>query len=336
MTITGEMLIGFSAVRGTEGSQCAFNPASNSEISEPSFGMGGAAEVERAASLAAQAFDVFRNVTLAKRAAFLDAIADNILGIGDELIERAHAETGLPIARLQVERGRTVGQLRLFAKVVRDGHFLGSTIDHAQPERQPLPRADLRLVKVPVGPIAVFGASNFPLAFSVAGGDTASALTAGAPVIVKAHGAHLGTSELVGRAIQKAAREHGLPEGVFSLLFGAAANSGKRWSRIRSLRQLGSRVPVRAASRLCESRTLKPTYPVYAEMSSINPVFLFPGALASRAEAIGKAFADSLTLGAGQFCIRIQAWCWRLTVRTLIDSSRLQVNRWRQSRHRRC
>src|ERR1700757_967080 len=142
MTITGKMLIGFSSVRGTEGSQRAFNPTTNAEILEPSFGRGGAAEVERAAILATQAFDAYRNLPLEKRAAFLDAIADNINAIGDELIERAHAETGLPVQRLQGERGRTVGQLRLFAKVVRDGHFLGATIDHAQPVRQPLPRAD--------------------------------------------------------------------------------------------------------------------------------------------------------------------------------------------------
>ncbi|REE18117.1 NADP-dependent aldehyde dehydrogenase [Paraburkholderia sp. BL27I4N3] len=303
MTITGEMLIGFSAVRGNEGSQHAFNPATDSEIPEPSFGMGGAAEVERAAFLAAQAFDVFRNVPLETRAAFLESIADNIVGIGDELIERAHAETGLPVLRLQGERGRTVGQLRLFAKVARDGHFLSSTIDHAQPERQPLPRADIRLAKVPVGPVAVFGASNFPLAFSVAGGDTASAFAAGAPVIVKAHGAHLGTSELVGRAILKAVKEQGLPEGVFSLLFGAGRNLGEALVAhpiIKAVGFTGSRQGGLALVRIANARP--EPIPVYAEMSSINPVFLFPGALASRAEAIGKAFADSLTLGAGQFC----------------------------------
>jgi len=303
MTITGEMLIGFSSVRATEGSQRAFNPTTNAEILEPSFGMGGAAEVERAAILATQAFDAYRNLPLEKRAAFLDAIADNINAIGDELIERAHAETGLPVQRLQGERGRTVGQLRLFAKVVRDGHFLGATIDHAQPVRQPLPRADLRLVKIPLGPVAVFGASNFPLAFSVAGGDTASALAAGAPVIVKAHGAHLGTSELVGRAIQKAVRDHALPEGVFCMLFGAGRKLGEALvahPAIKAVGFTGSRQGGLALVRIANARP--EPIPVYAEMSSINPVFLFPGALKNRAEAIGKAFADSLTLGAGQFC----------------------------------
>ncbi|MBN3752070.1 aldehyde dehydrogenase (NADP(+)) [Paraburkholderia sp. Tr-20389] len=303
MTITGDMLIGFSAVRGNEGEQRAFNPASNSEIAEPVFGMGGAAEVERATSLAQQAFDSYRNVPLAKRAAFLEAIADNILDLGDELIERAHAETGLPLQRLQGERARTVGQLRLFAKVVHDGHFLGATIDHAQPARQPLPRADLRLAKVPLGPVAVFGASNFPLAFSVAGGDTASALAAGAPVVVKAHGAHLGTSKLVGCAIQKAVKENGLPEGTFSLLFGAGRTLGEALVShpvIKAVGFTGSRQGGLALMRIANARP--EPIPVYAEMSSINPVFLFPSALENRAEAIGGAFVDSLTMGAGQFC----------------------------------
>ncbi len=303
MTLTGEMLIGFAAVHGANGSKRALNPATNAEIPEPTFGMGSAADVERAACLAAQAFDVYRNLSPEKRATFLEAIADNILGIGDKLIERAHAETGLPVARLQGERGRTVGQMRLFAKVVRDGHFLGSTIDHAQPERQPLPRADLRLVKVPLGPVAVFCASNFPLAFSVAGSDTASALAAGAPVIVKAHGAHLGTSELVGRAIQKAVKEQGLPEGVFSLLFGEGRKLGEvlvAHPLVKAVGFTGSRQGGLALVRTANARP--EPIPVYAEMSSINPVFLLPGALANRAEAIGKAFAESLTLGAGQFC----------------------------------
>ncbi len=303
MELTGEMLIGFSAVRGNAGSQRAFDPAADAEIAEPVFGMGGAAEVERAATLATGAFDTYRKLPLSVRAGFLDAVADGILDLGDGLIERAHAETGLPPARLQGERARTVGQLRLFAKVVRDGHFLGACIDPARPERTPLPRADLRLARIPLGPVAVFGASNFPLAFSVAGGDTASALAAGAPVIVKAHGAHLGTSELVARAVQKAARDKGLPEGVFSLLMGAGRELGEALvahPAIKAVGFTGSRQGGLALLRIANARP--EPIPVYAEMSSINPVFLFPAALASRAEAIGRAFADSLTLGAGQFC----------------------------------
>jgi NADP-dependent aldehyde dehydrogenase len=209
----------------------------------------------------------------------------------------------LPKQRLHGERGRTVDQLRLFAKVVRDGRFLSATIDHAQPERQPVPRVDLRMAKVPLGPVAVFGASNFPLAFSVAGGDTVSALAAGAPVIVKAHSAHLGTSELVGRAIQKTVREMSLPKGVFSVLFGAGRQLREALvshPAIKAVGFTGSRQGGLALTRIANARP--EPIPVYAEMSSINLVFLSPGALASRAEAMGKGFADSLALGAGQFC----------------------------------
>ena len=301
--LTGEMLIGFAAVRGLQGSQHAFDPTQNESISEPLFGMGGQEEVERAATLAEAAFDPYRSLPLHRRAAFLEAIAENILAIGDVLIERAHLESGLPAARLIGERGRTVGQLRMFAQVVRGGHFLRATIDPAQPDRSPLPRADLRLAKIPLGPVAVFGASNFPLAFSVAGGDTASALAAGAPVIVKAHSAHLGTSELVARAIQKAAKDCELPEGVFSMLIGAGRKLGEALvahPAIKAVGFTGSRQGGLALVRIANAR--HEPIPVYAEMSSLNPVFLLPEALSRRAEAIGQAFAESLTLGAGQFC----------------------------------
>jgi 2,5-dioxopentanoate dehydrogenase len=302
-SLTGDMLIGFSTVRGRAGEQRAFDPATNVEIAEPVFGFGAAGEVDQAATLAARAFDTYRNLPLARRAAFLEAIATGLLDNADALIGRAHAETGLPQARLQGELARTVGQLRLFASVVREGHFLSATIDHAMPERKPLPRADLRLQKIPLGPVAVFGASNFPLAFSVAGGDTASALAAGAPVIVKAHGAHLGTSELAGRVIQAAARDTGMPEGTFSLLFGAGRQLGEALvahPAIKAVGFTGSRQGGLALVRIANQRP--EPIPVYAEMSSINPVFLLDGALKNRAESIGRDFADSLTLGAGQFC----------------------------------
>ncbi|OAE62518.1 2,5-dioxovalerate dehydrogenase [Achromobacter insolitus] len=303
MQLTGEMLIGRAAVRGEAGSQRAFNPTANAEILEPEFGLGSREDVERAVDLATRAFDSYRNLPLERRAAFLEAIAEEILALGDALIERARAESGLPVARLTGERARTAGQLRLFAQVVRDGHFLRATIDTAQPERQPAPRADLRLAKIPLGPVAVFGASNFPLAFSVAGGDTASALAAGAPVIVKAHSAHLGTSELVGRAIQKAAERLDMPEGVFSLLIGAGRDIGEALVAhpgIKAVGFTGSRQGGLALLRIANSR--HEPIPVYAEMSSINPVFLLPRALSARAEALAQGFADSLTMGAGQFC----------------------------------
>ncbi|MDQ2148399.1 aldehyde dehydrogenase (NADP(+)) [Alcaligenaceae bacterium C4P045] len=302
MTLHGDMLIGAAAVRGSAGTQRAINPASRAEL-EPAFGLGTRADVERAAGLAEQAFDPFRALPLETRAQFLETIAQNILDLGDALIERAHQESGLPLARLQGERGRTVGQLRLFARVVRDGHFLTATIDPAQPARTPLPRADLRLQKLPLGPVAVFGASNFPLAFSVAGGDTASAFAAGCPVIVKAHSAHLGTSEMVGRAIQKAVGQHKLPEGVFSLLIGAGRDIGEALvahPAIKAVGFTGSRQGGLSLVATAQSRA--EPIPVYAEMSSINPVFLMPAALEQRAETIASGYVDSLVMGVGQFC----------------------------------
>ena len=301
MTITGEMIIGSQLVRGTAGEQRAYNPSTRAEF-EPSFGQATGADVERACELAAAAFDPYRALPLEQRARFLEAVAEQILAIGPELIERAQQETGLPQARLEGERMRTVNQLRLFAKVVRDGRFLGATIDSALPDRTP-PRPDLRLAKIGLGPVAVFGASNFPLAFSVAGGDTASALAAGCPVVVKAHGAHLGTSELVGRAVQRAVSECGVPEGVFSMLFGDGRTIGQQLvahPAIKAVGFTGSRGGGTALMRTAAARS--EPIPVYAEMSSVNPMFLLPKALEEGGAALANGFVDSLTLGVGQFC----------------------------------
>ena len=207
--ITGDILIGAQRVPGRERSFRAINPATG-EAMEPAFAFAGPEEVERACALAWDAFHIYRETGLDERARFLETIATNILDIGDALIERASAETGLPRARIEGERARTVGQLKLFAEVVRRGEWLDLRIDPALPERKPLPRVDLRLRNIGLGPVAVFGASNFPLAFSVAGGDTASALAAGCPVVVKGHPAHPGTGELVGQAIQAAVASSGL------------------------------------------------------------------------------------------------------------------------------
>lgn len=300
-TLNGNLLIGATSVAGTAAPLRAVDPATGATI-EPAFGTATVADVARACTLAEQAFDTYRATTPDARAAFLETIAQNIVDIGPELIERAMLESGLPQARLEGERGRTVNQLRLFAKVVRDGHFLGAALDSALPERVPA-RPDLRLRKIALGPVAVFGASNFPLAFSVAGGDTASALAAGCPVVVKAHGAHPGTSELVGRAVQAAVAACGLPEGVFSLLHGDGRTIGQALvtnAAIKAVGFTGSRqgglALVRAAAQRAEP------IPVYAEMSSVNPMFLLPEALAQSAAKIGTGFVDSLTLGAGQFC----------------------------------
>lgn len=300
--ITGDMLIGGSSVRGAAGILQAYNPAAGEALS-PAFGGGSKADIDQACELAQAAFTPFRNASLDARASFLEAIAENIMALGDALIKRAHEETALPLARLEGERGRTVGQLRLFAELVRSGRFLDITIDSALPDRKPLPRPSLRLQKIPLGPVAVFCASNFPLAFSVAGGDTASALAAGCPVVVKAHSAHLGTSELVGRAIQKAVKDCGLPDGVFALVLGAGNVVGQALVAhpvIKAVGFTGSRSGGIALMKTAAQR--HEPIPVYAEMSSINPFFVLPEALAKHGDTLARGFVESLTMGVGQFC----------------------------------
>ena len=302
MQLTGTQLIGSQDIPGTGAEFQAYDPATGEALA-PAWRSADASQVDQAAQLADAAFASYRETSLEARATFLEAIAQSILDLGDALIERAMRETGLPRPRLEGERGRTVNQLRLFARVVRDGDWAGVRIDHAQPERKPMPRSDIRLRQIPVGPVAVFGASNFPLAFSVAGGDTASALAAGAPVIVKAHPAHPGTSELVGRAIRHAVQQCGLHEGVFSLLAGAGNDLSLALVGhpvIQAVGFTGSRQGGLALMRAAAARPVP--IPVYAEMSSTNPVFLLPGALAARTEAIAKGFVASLTGSAGQLC----------------------------------
>ncbi|WP_417583799.1 aldehyde dehydrogenase (NADP(+)) [Nitrincola sp.] len=301
MIIKGEMLIGSRSVKGEQESIFGINPATNEQI-EPAYFGAGEQEINFAAGLAQDAFDTFRETSLDVRANFLELIAEEILALGDPLVERAMLESGLPRARIEGERGRTINQLRLFASVVRDGEWQGVRIDPAMPERTP-PRSDLRMRQIPLGPVVVFGASNFPLAFSVAGGDTASALAAGCPVIVKAHPAHPGTSELVGRAIQAAVAKAKLPEGVFSLLYGqgnAIGVSLVQHPLIKAIGFTGSRTGGIALMQVAANRP--EPIPVYAEMSSINPVFLMPAALEQRPESMAEGFVASLIMGAGQFC----------------------------------
>jgi NADP-dependent aldehyde dehydrogenase len=282
----------------------AVDPAAG-EALEPEFHEASDAEVARAMEAAAAAFDEYRNHPAQERANFLERIADGIEGLGDVLINRACAETGLPVTRLSGERGRTCGQLRLFARTVREGSWVDARIDTAQPDRQPLPRPDIRRMLKGVGPVVVFGSSNFPLAFSTAGGDTASAFATGCPVIVKAHRAHPGTAELVGGAIAKAVADCGLPAGVFSLLHGGGATIGMaliRHPAAAAVGFTGSRAAGRALFDAAAARA-RPI-PVFAEMSSLNPVFLLPGAVASRGEAIAQGLFASFTLGVGQFCTK--------------------------------
>jgi len=279
-----------------------YDPAAGAPIG-PAFEISRVEDVARACEAAAAAFDGFRETSPEMRAVLLETIADEIEALGDALIERAMLESGLPQARLIGERGRTMGQLRLFASVLRAGRWAGVVIDRALPERQPLPRSDLRQRKIAVGPVAVFGASNFPLAFSVAGGDTASALAAGCPVVVKGHPAHPGTSLLAAQAIDAAVAKCGLARGVFSLVQGPANELGAalvQHPAIKAVGFTGSRAGGLALVGLAQARP--EPIPVYAEMSSVNPVLLFPAALANRAEALGAGFVASLTMGSGQFC----------------------------------
>jgi len=302
MGLTGELFIASKRVTGANGSFKAVSPATGGEI-EPSFTLATVDDVEAAAAAAEAAFPIYSNLPREKRAEFLEAAADEIDALGDALTERAMAETGLPAARLNGERGRTVGQLRLFAKELRLGEYLRARIDHAIEDRQPARKPDLRLRMVPVGPVVVFGASNFPLAFSTAGGDTASALAAGCPVIVKGHSAHPGTAELVAGAVTRAAQKTGMPAGVFSMLNGPGNSVGSalvKDPRVKAVGFTGSRGGGTALMKLAASRPVP--IPVYAEMSSINPVFLLPSILEAKAEALGAAFVGSLTMGAGQFC----------------------------------
>ena len=276
--------------------------ASSGQKVEPAFEEASSTDVDIACLAAREAQAVFGKLPLADRAAFLRLCADKIDALGDTLTRRAMIETGLPEARLNGERGRTVGQLRLFAQEVEAGRWQQVRIDHADPLRTP-PKPDLRMRMIPLGPVAVFGASNFPLAFSVAGGDTASAFAAGCCVVVKGHPAHPGTSQLVAGAIGEAVREAGLPTGVFSLLQGTSHALGEALVKnpeIAAVGFTGSRAGGLALMNHAASRPVP--IPVYAEMSSINPVVLLPGKLADAAEELAAAFVGSLSLGAGQFC----------------------------------
>jgi len=267
------------------------------------FSVGTAEHVAAAAEAAARAFPVYGDKSRAERAAFLDAIADEIEARAAAITEIGTEETGLPAARLEGERGRTTGQLRLFAAHILAGAYLDRRVDAALPERKPLPRPEIRLIQRPVGPVAVFGASNFPLAFSTAGGDTAAALAAGCPVVVKGHPAHPGTGEIVAEAIRAAIEKTGMPAGTFSLIQSDGRAAGEalvRHPAIKAVGFTGSLAAGRALFDLCAARP--EPIPFFGELGSVNPVFLLPRALAARTEEIGKGWAASLTMGCGQFC----------------------------------
>jgi NADP-dependent aldehyde dehydrogenase len=302
--ISGRSLIGFREGAGSGDPLYARNPTTGERL-QPAFIPATDKEVDHAAQLAANAFEIYSRTSGRDRGAFLRKIAEKIEAITSEIVDRAAQETALPVARLQGETARTCHQLRLFAQVAEEGSWVNARIDHADPERKPLPKPDIRSLMRPLGPVVVFGASNFPLAFSVAGGDTASALAGGNTVIVKAHAAHPGTSELVGRALQESVRECGIPEGVFSLLFGHGSQIGTALMKhplVRAGGFTGSRTAGRILMDVAASRP--EPIPFYAEMSSTNPVFILPGALRERAESIAAGLHTSFTLGAGQFCTK--------------------------------
>ncbi|RXF72417.1 aldehyde dehydrogenase (NADP(+)) [Arcticibacter tournemirensis] len=280
----------------------AINPTSGGEL-EGEFFKAGDTAVSDALAAACRAFQVCREIPKRQWAAFLRAIASEIASLGSELTERAAAESGLPLGRLSGETGRTTSQLNMFADLVEEGSWVDAVIDTALPDRAPLPRPDIRKMLVPLGPVVVFGASNFPLAFSVAGGDTASAFAAGCPVIVKAHPAHPGTSALVGQAILTAAMTTGMPEGVFSLLYDNGYSIGEQLVRhpeTRAVTFTGSFKGGMALVKIAHEREVP--IPVFAEMGSINPVVFLPEAIKERSSDLATKYAASITLGAGQFC----------------------------------
>lgn len=267
------------------------------------FAAGTVELVARACEAAEAAFWDYSATSREARAAFLDAIADEIEARAEAITEIGTQETGLPVARLQGERGRTTGQLRLFAEHIRKGAYLDRRRDAALPDRQPAPRPEIVMIERPIGPVAVFGASNFPLAFSTAGGDTAAALAAGCPVVVKGHSAHPGTGEIVAEAVAAAIERTGMPKGVFSLIQGGNRSVGEALVQnpnIKAVGFTGSLGGGRALFDLCAARA--EPIPFFGELGSVNPMFLLPHAAANRAEALGQGWSGSLTMGAGQFC----------------------------------
>lgn len=300
--LSGEQFIGGASSRRGGTTFRAANPATGDTLAGE-FYEGTSAEVDAAARAAEAAFQAYRHTAGTDKAAFLEAIGEEIMALGDALIERAQAETGLPAGRLQGERARTVGQLRLFADVVREGSWVDARIDTPDAQRQPVPKPDIRSMQVALGPVAVFGASNFPLAFSVAGGDTASALAAGCPVVVKAHPAHPGTCEWVARAIARAAERSGMPAGVFSMIHGQGHEVGMALVQHPLIKAVGFTGSFRGGKALYDAAVRREEpIPVYAEMGSTNPVFLLPDIIDEQAEGIAQGLAASVMLGAGQFC----------------------------------
>ncbi|MCC1483088.1 aldehyde dehydrogenase (NADP(+)) [Winogradskyella immobilis] len=300
--ITGKNYIGNQLIAEGNKTYKTFNPQLNIENTTV-FTEATLNEIDQAVQLASKAFKTYRDISGQKKAEFLNAIADEIEALGDELIETYRSESGLPEGRAKGERGRTIGQLRAFAAHISEGSWVEASIDKAQPERQPLPKVDLRKMLIPLGPIVVFGASNFPLAFSTAGGDTVAALAAGCPVIVKSHPMHAGTGELVASAVVKAAQKTEMPNGVFSNINSSGIEVGQQLVKHPQIKGVGFTGSIRGGRALFDiAAQRKEPIPVFAEMGSINPVVLLPEALKEKGKDWAKTYAGSITLGSGQFC----------------------------------
>jgi len=300
--ITGKNYIGNTLSAEGNKTYKTFNPQLNIE-NEHTFYEATSDEINEAVELAAKAFKSFRHTSGKQKADFLNAIADEILALDDELINVYCSESGLPEGRAKGERGRTVFQLRSFADLVAEGSWVEATIDTAIPDRQPLPKSDIRKMNIPLGPVVVFGASNFPLAYSTAGGDTAAAFAAGCPVIVKSHPMHAGTGELVASAIIKAANKTNMPNGVFSNLNSSGIEVGVQLVKHPEVKAVGFTGSIRGGRALLDlAAQREEPIPVFAEMGSINPVIMLPNALKNRSESLAKTYASSITLGTGQFC----------------------------------
>lgn len=300
--ITGKNYIGDVISATGNKTYKTFNPELNKENTTV-FTEATQEEINTAVSLASKAFKEYRTVSGKQKATFLNAIADEILALDNELIETYCSETGLPEGRAKGERGRTIFQLRSFAELIDEGSWVEATIDTAIPTREPLPKSDIRKLNIPLGPVVVFGASNFPLAYSTAGGDTAAALASGCPVIVKSHPMHAGTGELVASAILKAAKKTNMPKGVFSNLNSSGIEVGQQLVSHPDVKAVGFTGSIRGGRALLDlaSKREEPI-PVFAEMGSVNPVVILPKALQNRGESLANTYANSITLGTGQFC----------------------------------
>ena len=300
--ITGKNYVGNELSGQGTSTYKTFNPAENIDTEWELLEATGE-EIDNAAKKANDAFLEYKNFSGTKKSEFLKAIANEIEALGDELNETYCKESGLPAGRAKGERGRTMGQLRAFATLLEEGSWVEATIDTAQPDREPLPKIDIRKMLVPLGPIAVFGSSNFPLAFSTAGGDTASALAAGCPVIVKSHPMHAATGELVASAIIKAAQETGMPDGVFSNLNSSGIEVGKKLVLHPAIKGVGFTGSIKGGMALYNlAQQRDEPIPVFAEMGSVNPVVVLPSALKENGSDWAQKYAGSITLGAGQFC----------------------------------